>query len=82
MFAFLRDAPRVQDVIKKDWIATLNIERDWLKHPNGPDTLLLEPEHAAFMIMRAASKLENWTPRMKEFKELADELLKDWGEER
>jgi hypothetical protein len=70
MFSFLRDSPRVHDVEKKSWIAALNNERDWLKHPNGPETLLLEQEHAAFMIARAASKLEveNWTPRMEEFK--------------
>jgi hypothetical protein len=76
MFAFLRDSPRVQDVEKKEWISTLNSERDWLKHSNGPETLRIEREHAAIMIARAASKLEKWTPRMEEFKEW---LLKNVG---
>ena len=52
MFSFLRDASRGDDVKKKDWIATLNMERDWLKHPSGPEPLVLEPEHAAFMHSR------------------------------
>jgi hypothetical protein len=68
MFSFLRDSPRVQDVEKKNWIAMLNNEKEWLKHPSGPEQLLLERGHAAFMIARAASKLEKWTPRMEEFK--------------
>jgi hypothetical protein len=68
MFAFLRDSPRVQDVEKKKWITALNLERDWLKHPGEPDAISFEPEQAAFMIARAASKLERWTPRMDEFK--------------
>jgi hypothetical protein len=72
MFAFLRDSPRVQDVEKKEWISTLNSERDWLKHSNGPESLQIEREHAA----RASSKLEKWTPRMEEFKEW---LLKNVG---
>ena len=69
MFPFLRDLPRVAHVQKKDWIATLNAERDWLKHDSGPDTLVIEKEVAWSMIARAASKLEKWTPRMDEFKD-------------
>jgi hypothetical protein len=68
MFAFLRDSPRVQDVEKADWISTLNLELYWLKHPSGPDTLQIERAHAAYMIARAASKLEKWTPQMEDFK--------------
>jgi hypothetical protein len=68
MFAFLRDSPRVQDVKKTDWISTLNRELYWLKHSSGPDTLQIERADAAFMIARAASKLEKWTPRIEEFK--------------
>lgn len=69
-FAYLRDSPRVQHLDKKEWIAVLNQERDWLKHPtpDGPELLIIERGHAAFMIARAASKLENWTPRIDEFK--------------
>jgi hypothetical protein len=69
LFSFLRDSPRVQDVERKMWIATLNTERDWLKHPSGPERLLLERGHAAYMIARALSKIERWTPRMEQFKE-------------
>lgn len=69
MFSFLRDSPRVEHVETKVWIATLNLERDWLKHSGGAESLLLERGHAAFMIARAASKLDKWTPRMEEFKE-------------
>jgi hypothetical protein len=68
MFAFLRDSPRVQDVKKADWISTLNLELYWLKHPSGPDTLQIERADAAFVIARAASKLEKWTPQMEDFK--------------
>jgi hypothetical protein len=69
LFSFMRDGIRGQpDVQMKDWIATLNSERDWLKHTSGAKTLLIEPWHAAEMIARAASKLPKWTPRMHEFK--------------
>lgn len=70
MFAFMRDSPRVQDqnVRKKEWIAVLNLERDWLKHTGGVETLHIERGHAAFMIARAASKLPVWNQRMDEFK--------------
>jgi hypothetical protein len=69
MFPFLRDSPRVAHVPKKEWIDTLNSEFYWLKHASGPDTLVIEKEVAYFMIARAASKLEKWTPRMEEFKD-------------
>ena len=79
-FPFFRDTPMAQGVEKKEWISALNAERDWLKHASGPESLQLEPWHAAVMIMRAASKLEKWTPRMEEFKEWlyknADKILK------
>jgi hypothetical protein len=70
-FAFLRDSPRVQHVEKKEWIGVLNFERDWLKHPtpDAPKVLTIEPWHAGVMIARAASKVEDWTPRMYEFRE-------------
>ena len=69
MFSHLLESPRVKDVAKKDWVTVLNAERDWLKHHSGPDALTIEKEVAYFMIARAASKLEKWTPRMNEFKE-------------
>jgi hypothetical protein len=74
-FAFLRDSPRVQHVLPKAWINTLNLDRDWLKHPSGPDVLRVKREAAAMMIARAASKL--WSPQMKEFKRWLMENLND-----
>jgi hypothetical protein len=68
LFTSLRDSPSVLHVGRKTWIAKLNVERDWLKHPNGSLVLRLEREHAAIMIARAASKLARWSPQMKEFK--------------
>lgn len=70
MFAFLRDHPRVKHVKPKKWISVLNRERDWLKHatPYDAPTLTLRRADAAFMIARAASKLQQWTPQMKAFK--------------
>lgn len=69
LFSFLRDAIRGQpDVQMKEWSDILNIEKHWLKHTSGAETLLIERGHAAIMIARAASKLPVWTPRMDEFK--------------
>lgn len=69
LFAGLRDNPRSKERIaeKKDWIALLNRERDWLKH-GGDDEMQIECFDAAMMIARAASKLEVWTPKMEDFR--------------
>jgi hypothetical protein len=68
LFAGLRDNPRAKARFeeKKDWIALLNQERDWLKH-GGADEMQIECYDAAMMIARAASKLEVWTPKMEAF---------------
>jgi hypothetical protein len=67
-FAYMRDSPRVQGKFsKKDWIATINRELYWLKH-GGQNEMNIECSDAAFMIARAASKLEKWTPKMEEFR--------------
>ena len=52
---------------KKESIATLNRELYWLKH-GGQNEMAIECADAAFMISRAASKLEKWTPKMDQFK--------------
>ena len=52
---------------KKDWIALLNRERDWVKH-GGVDEMQIECFDAAMMIARAGSKLEVWTPKMENFR--------------
>jgi hypothetical protein len=70
LFSHLRDSPRVRDVKSKQWIDTLNQERDWLKHvtPQLAPVLEIRREHAAIMIARAASKIEKWSPKMDAFK--------------
>ncbi|WP_029084351.1 hypothetical protein [Bradyrhizobium sp. th.b2] len=69
LFAGLRDNPRAEERFakKKDWIALLNRERDWLKH-GGDNEMQIECFDAAMMIARAASKLEVWTPKMEDFR--------------
>ena len=68
MFAHLRDSPRAKEKMsKKEWIATLNRELYWLKH-GGQNEMAIECADAAFLITRAASKLEKWTPKMDEFR--------------
>ncbi len=68
MFGWLRQHPRALERFdKKEWISILNTERDWLKH-GGQPSMEISCVEAAFMIARAASKLENWTPKMVAFK--------------
>jgi hypothetical protein len=67
MFAHLRDSPRAKEKLsKKEWIVTLNRELYW-KH-GGQNEMAIECADAAFLITRAASKLEKWTPKMDEFR--------------
>jgi hypothetical protein len=75
LFAFLRDSERVSDVPAREWITTLNMERDWLKHSCEPDVLTIEKEAAFIMVARAASKLEKWTPPIEAFKKIFKEVL-------
>jgi hypothetical protein len=54
-----------------EWIATLNGERDWLKHVKKDDprpSLEISDLDAGFMIARAASKLDKWSAAIDEFK--------------
>lgn len=68
MFGELKSSPKaLERFTKKEWISILNMERDWLKH-GGQPTMEIPCSSAAFMIARAASKIENWTTRMVEFK--------------
>jgi hypothetical protein len=48
-------------------VAILNLERDWLKH-GGTDSMTIDCSSAAFMIARALTKLDAWTPKMDAFK--------------
>ena len=71
LFVGLRDNPRAKEKFekKKDWIAALNRERDWLKH-GGDDAMEIACLDAAIMIARAASKLEPevWTTKIEDFR--------------
>lgn len=71
LFAVLRDHPTVKHIPRKVWIAHLNRDRDWLKHPGGPRRLVIERFSAAAAITRAATKLEaeDWTPLIEAFKD-------------
>ena len=68
MFGWLRQHPKaLQRFDKKEWISILNTDRDWLKH-GGKPAMQICCVDAAFMIARAMSKLEEWTPKMVAFK--------------
>ncbi|BAR58789.1 hypothetical protein NK6_5631 [Bradyrhizobium diazoefficiens] len=68
MFGWLKQHPRALERFdKKEWILILNTERDWLKH-GGQPTMKICCAEAAFMIARAASKLDHWTSKMVAFK--------------
>ncbi|MCK1653127.1 hypothetical protein IVA88_17040 [Bradyrhizobium sp. 149] len=68
MFGELKSAPKALERFdKKQWISILNMERDWLKH-GGEPTMEIACSSAAFIVARAASKVENWTPKMVQFK--------------
>lgn len=68
LFSYLVDSPKAKEFPKKEWINTLNHERDWLKHPSGNSEIEIHPFVAANMIVRAATKMEKWSPKMDEFK--------------
>jgi hypothetical protein len=83
LWSFMLQSPKAAAFDeKKELVPFLNAQRDWLKHSNGSDTMTLTRAHAAFMIERAISKLETWSPRMKRFKrwyaDNLDEGLRDW----
>jgi|SoimicMinimDraft_9_1059737.scaffolds.fasta_scaffold82820_1 hypothetical protein len=68
MFAELNKSRQaLERFTQKEWISILNMERDWLKHGGQPH-MEIHCSTAAFMIARAASKVENWSPRIVEFK--------------
>jgi hypothetical protein len=68
MFQGLRASPRaLERFSEKEWISILNMERDWLKH-GGAAEMAIDRASAAFMIARAMSKLDQWSPAMDEFK--------------
>jgi hypothetical protein len=71
LFHILQKSPRRKELglIEAEW-KIWNNERNWLKHQiNEPPALHLTWFPAAIMIVRAASKLEEWSPLMAAFKE-------------
>ncbi|PPQ16328.1 hypothetical protein CV770_26645 [Bradyrhizobium sp. AC87j1] len=69
MFAWLRDNQKAAELFpdKRQWINTLNRELYWLKH-GGEETMEIDCATAVFMIARAMTKLDAWTPKMDAFK--------------
>ncbi|KJC47324.1 hypothetical protein UB31_18900 [Bradyrhizobium sp. LTSP849] len=69
MFSWLRDNPKAAERFpdKKQWINVLNRELYWLKH-GGEETMEIDCATTVFMIARAMTKLEVWTPKMDGFK--------------
>jgi len=62
LFKVLRDHPRIaaEGTTMAEWNATLNLERDWLKHagPTHPSTMTFERSAAVIMLVRAISKTQ------------------------
>jgi len=69
LFEKLRDSERVADLASKEWIASLNTERDWLKHetPHLPREMIFVRGQAAIMVARAVSRLSKGSPLTGEF---------------
>ncbi len=64
-----RDFEKVADLGSKEWIASLNTERDWLKHetPGLPREMIFVRGQAAIMVARAVSRLPKGSPLTGEF---------------
>ncbi|WAC29244.1 hypothetical protein [Ancylobacter sp. SL191] len=68
----------LERMCRKEWIALLNMERDWLKHSsNTIEPISIELFDAALMIARACSKVVKWTARMEEFRHWYVSWLKE-----
>lgn len=69
MFSWLMESPKAAERFpdKRQWINVLNRELYWLKHGGG-ETMEIDCATAVFMIARAMTKLQVWTPKMDEFK--------------
>ena len=61
LFSFARDHPGLaaQGAKKSEWTDQLNVERNWLKHagPNHAPTMEFDRSAAAYMLVRAISKV-------------------------
>jgi len=67
LFPRLRDHPYARGLHrKKAWIPELNRELYWLKH-GGHHVMTIERRKAVRMIVRATSKIQHPTPRIRAF---------------
>ncbi|TAZ71104.1 hypothetical protein ELH72_29715 (plasmid) [Rhizobium ruizarguesonis] len=58
-------------ISRREWIAIVNSERDWLKHPTTDilgEEITIELNVAGYAIARALRRWPEWTPPMSEFK--------------
>jgi predicted RNase H-like HicB family nuclease len=72
LFSFFRNHPKTQELTSDEFKQALNDERDWLKHPtpNKAASCSFSSFEAAFMLIRAMSKLEHWSDQMNTVKPL------------
>jgi hypothetical protein len=70
MWSYIKERTTAAGFDEKTMVNEVNAELYWLKHPtpDKPDTLTLTRSHAAWMIARAMTKLETWSPIMNEFR--------------
>lgn len=82
LFRFVVEHPKVASANpEKEIIPTINAERDWLKHTSGPEPVQITRAAAAFMIVRAASKITEWPPIVWSFRDWIIANLDALGED-
>jgi hypothetical protein len=71
LWTFMQEQAKAAGVQRREMSDSANAARTWLKHatPGEAASLTLEAYDAVAMIMRAMSKLEHWSPRMRRFSE-------------
>ncbi|HEY5225151.1 MAG TPA: hypothetical protein VIJ06_00020 [Methylovirgula sp.] len=77
-FSYAKGKGSEKGLNPKDWIACLNLERDWLKHPTFqlPPQCEFGREEAAMMLMRAMSKLPTWSESMMRIKPVVEDCFR------
>jgi hypothetical protein len=68
VFAKLRDSPKVLERLSKKGLDQPHQPGALLVEHGGEPAMEIERWTAAFIIARASSKIEKWTPKMVEFK--------------
>lgn len=69
MWSYIKQRTAEDGFDEKAMVKVVNAELYWLKHPtpDAPDILTLTRSDAAWMIVRAMTKLETWSPILIEF---------------